>query len=310
MEENYEQFIQRILNKRGRHGCGNEYHEKHHIKPRCLEGGNEEENLIDLYAREHFIAHEMLAKENPTNRKLQVAWWMMAHIKNSEKMPNPCTPEEYEEARKNFIKNFSGEGHPLWGKHHSEESIQKMKDHTIPLYGEDNPFYGHHHTEESRIKMSQKRKGTHMSEETKKKISEANKGKEFSEEHRKHLSEALKGKPSKLKGHHLSEETKRKISEANKGEKAYWYGKKFSDEVREKISKARTGAHESKETRDKISKALSVPIRCVETGEIFSGITEAERQTGFNHSNLVACLKGRYKTCGGFHWEYVNKSSN
>ena len=57
----YQEFIQNILNTRGRFNCGDEYHERHHIIPRCLGGGNEEENLIDLFAKEHFIAHKLLA---------------------------------------------------------------------------------------------------------------------------------------------------------------------------------------------------------------------------------------------------------
>ena len=74
MEETYEQFIQNILNTRGRFACGDEYHERHHIVPKCMDGGDEEENLIDLFAREHFEAHRLLALENPDNDKLVYAW--------------------------------------------------------------------------------------------------------------------------------------------------------------------------------------------------------------------------------------------
>lgn len=147
-----------------------------------------------------------------------------------------------------------------------------------------------------------------MSEETKKKISEGNKGKVFSEETRKKLSEANKGRTGVWKGKHLPEETRKKISEAQKGEKGHMYGKHLSEEARRKISEAGKGHEVSEETRSKISKALSKPILCVETGEVFRGITEAERQTGNNHSNLVACLKGRQKTCGGYHWKYVEEN--
>jgi hypothetical protein len=30
----YQEFIDNILNTRGRFSCGNEYHERHHIKPK------------------------------------------------------------------------------------------------------------------------------------------------------------------------------------------------------------------------------------------------------------------------------------
>ena len=38
------------------------YKEAHHIVPKCLGGSNEHDNLVDLTAREHYIAHILLAK--------------------------------------------------------------------------------------------------------------------------------------------------------------------------------------------------------------------------------------------------------
>ena len=38
------------------------YKEAHHIVPRCLGGSNDITNLVDLTAREHYIAHILLAK--------------------------------------------------------------------------------------------------------------------------------------------------------------------------------------------------------------------------------------------------------
>ena len=57
----YLEFIDNILKTRGRFACGNEYHERHHIVPRCMNGADDEINLIDLYAREHYEAHRLLA---------------------------------------------------------------------------------------------------------------------------------------------------------------------------------------------------------------------------------------------------------
>ena len=37
-EHTYEEFIRNILNIRGRFNCGEEYHERHHIIPKCCEG--------------------------------------------------------------------------------------------------------------------------------------------------------------------------------------------------------------------------------------------------------------------------------
>lgn len=64
---NYKTFIENILNTRGRFACGEEYHECHHIIPKSCGGTNDKDNLIDLFAKEHFIAHKLLALENPDN---------------------------------------------------------------------------------------------------------------------------------------------------------------------------------------------------------------------------------------------------
>ena len=57
---------------------------------------------------------------------------------------------------------------------------------------------GKHHSEESLNKMSEAKKGKHRSEETRKKLSEAHKGKHHSEESCKKMSEAKKGKTWKF----------------------------------------------------------------------------------------------------------------
>lgn len=95
----YESFINDILATRGRFACGNTYHERHHIKPKSCGGTNDEDNIIDLYAREHFIAHQLLARENPDNDKLQYAYAAMAFMSNEYEERCEITPEEYEDAR-------------------------------------------------------------------------------------------------------------------------------------------------------------------------------------------------------------------
>lgn len=67
----YNEFIQDILDTRGRFGIPKgEYKERHHIIPQCMAGTDDEDNLIDLYAKEHFIAHKLLVEENPDNYSL------------------------------------------------------------------------------------------------------------------------------------------------------------------------------------------------------------------------------------------------
>ncbi len=76
------------------------------------------------------------------------------------------------------------ENHPLFGKHHNDETKQKisdsMKGENHPLfgkYGKNHPNYGKRHSEETKIKISNANKGKQKSEETKQRMSIASKGK-------------------------------------------------------------------------------------------------------------------------------------
>ena len=102
MQETYKQFIDSILSSRGRFACGDEYHERHHIVPKCLGGTNDEDNLIDIFAREQFEAHRLLALENPDNAKLTYSWWMMSNMNTSNQRDYEIAAKEYEEAKKAF----------------------------------------------------------------------------------------------------------------------------------------------------------------------------------------------------------------
>ena len=64
-----------------------------------------------------------------------------------------------EETKEKLREKFSGENNPFYGKHHTEESIQKIKEHLPNKEGKNNPFYGKHHTEESKQKISKSKQG-------------------------------------------------------------------------------------------------------------------------------------------------------
>lgn len=63
--------------------------------------------------------------------------------------------------------------------------------------GENHPFFGKHHSEEARQKMREAKLGKKATEETKQKMSEARRGQKRSIEARNKMSEAKKGKPQK-----------------------------------------------------------------------------------------------------------------
>ena len=48
----------------------------------------------------------------------------------------------------------------------------------------------------------------------------------------------------------------------------------------------------------------SCRVICVETGQIYDSITEAEQSTGFY---IGECLSGKFGQSGGYHWKYVDK---
>ena len=156
--QKYSDFIQNILNTRGRFNCGEEYHERHHIIPQCVGGSDDEENLIDLFAREHFEAHRLLALENPLNDKLVFAWNMMS-VSGKTTKRYILSPEEYEELRKSL-----------------SAALSKLAKGRIP-------------TEAQRKATSAKFKGVPKSDIHKKKISEAHMGIRPSDESRQKMSE-------------------------------------------------------------------------------------------------------------------------
>lgn len=174
MSLTYDEFIQNILDTRGRFGVPDgEYKERHHILPKCMGGNDEENNLVDLYAREHYEVHRLLAQENPNENDLVCAWWLMCHVKSVTQQRYDVSAEQYEEARiafSNLRKNSKV----------SEDTRRKMSEaHS----GENNSFYGKKHTEESRRKIREKRAlqgntkvGWKPTKEQSKRISEAHKG--------------------------------------------------------------------------------------------------------------------------------------
>jgi hypothetical protein len=64
------------------------YSERHHIVPRCLGGSDRQENLVDLTAREHYIAHQLLMKIHPSSVALARAANMMAHSPTGARIGN------------------------------------------------------------------------------------------------------------------------------------------------------------------------------------------------------------------------------
>ena len=184
--EKYDDYIHRILNHRKNNKDENNYQERHHIKPKCLGGTNDDENLIWLYAEEHYYAHKLLALENPHEQKIQYPWWMLS-TRNKEKI----SADEYAKARTNFAKTSSnlnsGKKNGMYGKTIPEEQKRKLSEMCKKRIGDKNPNFGKSLTEEHKKKVSDSLKGKYTGEnnhmfgkklsiETKLKIGESQKG--------------------------------------------------------------------------------------------------------------------------------------
>lgn len=56
---------------------------------------------------------------------------------------------------------------------------------------------------------------------------------------------------------------------------------------------------------ERVAIANSKPVYCVELDRTFCNLTTACNETGTTLGTLSSHLKGRLKTAGGYHWQYV-----
>ena len=166
------------------------YKEIHHIIPKCMGGTNDAENLAELTASEHYVAHQLLLKIYPKNHKLAYACHMMSTALNSR------NNKSYEWVRKRMAKANS-------------EILKGMK--RAPR------------SKEWSEKISKALTGKKQSKETKEKRSKSMTGRQVSETFKNKMSVLAKNRTKehqdKLNKAHIgakrSEETKAKMREVS-----------------------------------------------------------------------------------------------
>jgi hypothetical protein len=184
----YNQLIERAKQDSRKKGCGI-YYERHHIVPRCLGGNESKDNLVLLTAKEHYVAHKLLHRIYPSNKKLFHAYRMMAVMKNSKDSERyyVVSSREYEYLKNNMKNYYDHDSRikavetrtrngKLW---HSDETKEKIR--------EKRKLQVIKHSDETRKKISESLKkvdyssrvGRITSDATKKKMSETHKGKTF-----------------------------------------------------------------------------------------------------------------------------------
>ena len=269
----YDQFINNILNTRGRFSCGNEYHERHHIVPKCIGGSDDIENLIDLFAREHFEAHRLLALENIDNDKLVYAWWAMSHLKDGNQKRIEISVEEYEESKQQYIKilrqKVSGINNPMFGI-----SPKDRMDEDTYLQWKENII-----------------KSTN-STEFKDQARNRNVGKKYPDDVNK--KKGRSGKDHHMYGKHHTDESKEKLRNAN-------FGKRYSDEINAKKGSKGVDNPSARSVEQYSKDGIFI--------KKWDYVKLASEALGIDSPSIIACCRGYRgrKTAGGFIWRYFDE---
>lgn len=168
------------------------YTEKHHIIPKCLGGTNDKSNLVQLTAREHYIAHQLLVNIHPQHHGLKYAAYMMTISPTGQRSNNRL----YQWLKESYFENRV-QSSGFTGRTHSEETKEKMR--------------------QARALQAP------MSDETKSQISITKTGVKFTPSAKESFNKKRMENPewynSIWGGRPKSAETKAKIGKANKGRK-------------------------------------------------------------------------------------------
>ena len=127
-----------------------------------------------------------------------------------------------------------------------------------------------------------------------------------SEDTKKRISKALKGRQSPNKG---------RVHPRNPAEPFYWTGRKHTEETKAKM-RASYKYHFTEETIKKMSESKkgkrtgknsnrAHAVICLDTGERFDTISDAELKTGVRSSHISMVCSGKRKTAGRMRWAYA-----
>lgn len=141
--------------------------EEHHIIPRSLGGADTSENLVLLTAREHFIAHLLLAKAvigvESQYKMLKAVKYMM--LIGNERFGLSKNSKKYESTKKAIHAQFSESMSKFMKEQHEKfpekfkKSLESRAKTSVKLQGANNGMFGRVHSEESRRRMGEARIG-------------------------------------------------------------------------------------------------------------------------------------------------------
>jgi len=192
------------------------YRETHHIIPKSLGGSDDKENLVNLTAREHFIAHRLLTKMTE-GAALRSMWWALHRILFSSK-DTVHSSRDYEKFRSLWAEWMKENHHskriPEWNQKMSDITTKDWEDNQQKRETVGNAFRKSH----------EDRKKTDPEKYYETQTKNAKKGAKVVSEKWKNDSE-------------WAESQREKLSKALTGEKNGMYGKTHSDEWKERQSK-------------------------------------------------------------------------
>jgi hypothetical protein len=153
----YTKWYYQIVNNRKANPLDRDvYQENHHIIPKSLGGSNKKENIVSLTAKEHFICHRLLIKMTDGKDKVKMSYAVRSMMirENSYQSRYKISSKIYEsiikETRKIIGRSQTGENNPYYGKTHSNNvrNVMKEKRKKQPP-----PMLGKEHTKETKEKL-------------------------------------------------------------------------------------------------------------------------------------------------------------
>lgn len=200
---NYKKIYNQIIKKAQERGPIEGYSEIHHIVPRSEGGSNSPENLVVLTAREHFICHWLLYRDDKESYTRAEAFRMMCDIdpsSNKERyIPSSRVVAEARKASAELKSKLYRK--KCWVKKDGEQKY--IFKEVLPIYLAEGWVRGKNYkpTQETKEKIRQIR------------LNATKPGKDFSEKMSKIVKERYEKDPESWK---KSKETREKISRQNK----------------------------------------------------------------------------------------------
>lgn len=88
-----------------------------------------------------------------------------------------------------------------------------------------------------------------------------------------------------------------------------WYNLEYSRNKERALSLGNSYTKKEAKPMGRANNGISKPVRCIETGEVFSSGKEAAEVMGLDPSHISKVCRGKAKTTGGYHFEFVQKEA-